>query len=190
MPKVVNITERHQAVVAAREYEAFGQVVSQTGDWSDSDFGFHPNWLQLKGVAGGRYYIAPGGRVYDTRVGRYLQRDPAAAAGEHPYVALANNPNKYVDPSGFTQEYTNPQVGGFERLLSDRQRQLKTLQEKEAVAKKKGIPIFGGLTQDIQAKEADVAQLKTLIEQAKERQRKWNGRGPFRTPLGGGRLGR
>ncbi|MBM4035092.1 MAG: hypothetical protein FJ291_25390 [Planctomycetes bacterium] len=88
MANVVNITERHQAVVGARDYDAFGQVLSQQGDWSDSDFGFHPNWLQLKGVAGGRYYLTPGGRAYDTKTGRFLSQEPIPLPRQNTYAAL------------------------------------------------------------------------------------------------------
>ena len=178
MPKVVNITERHQAVVAARDYDAFGQVLSESGDWGDSDFGFHPNWLQLKGVAGGRYYLTPGGRVYDTCVGRYLQRDPVAVAGDNLYAALADNPNKYVDPSGFTQEYTYPQVAAAEIEVLRWQGRLAALLAQKAVEeeKRKGAPLppDSPMLKDIKEKEAYLAKFQALLQQAKARQARWN----------------
>ncbi len=97
MPKVMKITDENGTVVAAREYDAFGNVLSETGTWR-SRFAFHPNWIQLKD-GGGRFYITPGGRIYDTVIGRFLSRDPLAGlAGGYDY-ALAN-PVTNVDPTG------------------------------------------------------------------------------------------
>ena len=100
MPSVVKVTDENGNVVATREYNAFGEVLSETGNWSHHRFGFHPNWIQLKDVDGGRFYLTPGGRIYDTKDGRFLQRDPKARPGENPYVAFLNNPMRFVDPTG------------------------------------------------------------------------------------------
>jgi len=101
MPKVVEMTDENGDVVAGRDYDAFGQVLAETGDWSHLAFGFHPNWVQLKDVEGGRYYVTPGGRIYDTELGRFLQRDPIRLPTENTYVALRNNPQNVVDPWGW-----------------------------------------------------------------------------------------
>ncbi len=75
MPSVVKITDQAGNVVAERLYDAFGNVLSESGDWSGFPFGFHPNWLEFK--AGERtFYLTPGGRIYDPMLGRFLQRDP------------------------------------------------------------------------------------------------------------------
>ncbi len=99
MPNVMKITDENGTVVATREYDAFGTVLSETGAWSRSRFGFHPNWIQLKD-GDGKFYITPGGRIYDTETGRFLQRDPKAKPGADRYVAFRNNPVRYVDPDG------------------------------------------------------------------------------------------
>jgi RHS repeat-associated protein len=97
---VVRITNENGQVVGTREYDAFGNILSETGDWSMCPFGFQPNWIQLKDVGDGRFYLTPGGRIYDTKDGRFLQRDPKVEGGENRYVAFKGNPLKYLDPDG------------------------------------------------------------------------------------------
>jgi RHS repeat-associated protein len=97
---IVRITDANMAVVAAREYDAFGYIRSETGDWTISDLGFHSDWVML-GDSGGTLYFTPGGRVYDTTLGRFLQRDRLSReTSQNPYVALNNCPTNFVDPLG------------------------------------------------------------------------------------------
>ena len=60
-------------------------------------------------------YITPGGRVYDSSIGRFLQKDPLAPPGTNPYVYARNNPLRYVDPRGL-REFPGP---GWYGLLAD-----------------------------------------------------------------------
>ena len=56
-------------------------------------------------------YITPGGRVYHSEIGRFLQRDPLAQPGENPYVYANNNPLSHVDPSGGVDVAVGPITG-------------------------------------------------------------------------------
>ncbi len=116
---VVRMTDEDGQVVAAREYDAFGNVLSETGDWSISDLGFHSNWMEMKD-SGGNLCLTPSGRVYDTRIGRFLQRDPVgdpawvamhtgapvrppkAEPWKRTYGFAESNPLTAADPSGLT----------------------------------------------------------------------------------------
>jgi RHS repeat-associated protein len=98
---IVRLLDGTGQVVAAREYDAFGNIRTQTGDWTISDLGFHSDWVMIPNT-GGTLYFTPGGRAYDTTLGRFLQRDPlAAGTSSNSYVALNNAPTNYVDPLGF-----------------------------------------------------------------------------------------
>jgi len=78
MPNVYVLTDENGNEIGRREYDAFGRVISQTGDWSQSRFGFNPNWMELED-SGGRFVVSPT-RIYDKETGRYLSRDPLASA--------------------------------------------------------------------------------------------------------------
>ena len=53
--------------------------------------------------------LTPGGRVFDTRTGRFLSRDPSVAGGMNRYAGLRDNPPKYVDPEGSAEAPVDPQ---------------------------------------------------------------------------------
>jgi len=50
--------------------------------------------------------LTPSGRVFDTRTGRFLSRDPIRLPGQNPYIALRNNPQNFVDPWGLAGKKT------------------------------------------------------------------------------------
>lgn len=70
MANICVLTDENGNVVARREYNAFGEVISQTGEWN-CRFGFHTNWIELKDGL----YLTPT-RIYDSKTGRFIQRDP------------------------------------------------------------------------------------------------------------------
>ncbi len=43
MANVCVLTDENGNEVGRREYDAFGNVICETGDWSQSRFGFNPN---------------------------------------------------------------------------------------------------------------------------------------------------
>jgi len=106
MPKVTHLTDGNGNVVATREYDAFGNILSETGDWSLARHGFHPNWIELKD-SDGMLYLSPS-RLYDARTGSFLQREPSnGLAGSYKFAR--QNPNLFVDPNGREEvEVTEP----------------------------------------------------------------------------------
>ncbi|MHB8575135.1 MAG: colicin E5-related ribonuclease, partial [Dehalococcoidia bacterium] len=85
-------------VVQSYTYDAFGAVKSSTGAQS-TEFQFAGQQTDPSGL---QYLRA---RYYDASTGRFLSRDPWAAAVadpalQHPYVYADNGPTANVDPSG------------------------------------------------------------------------------------------
>lgn len=72
--------------------------------------------------------LTPGGRVFDTRTGRFLSRDPIRVHGENPYAALTCNPLNVVDPDGLLRMsaavQANPQYVALLRELERTARNL------------------------------------------------------------------
>ena len=50
-------------------------------------------------------------REYDSRLGRWLSKDPVVKPWESPYAGFANNPIVFVDPSGLDSKPKNPKEG-------------------------------------------------------------------------------
>ena len=79
------LLDESKDIVATRLYNAFGEMVSETGTWPDEvPFGYQSNWLALDGMTlpdGTRLYFSPT-RVYHPGVGRFLQRDPIGVAAD------------------------------------------------------------------------------------------------------------
>jgi len=75
---VVGLTDKTGAVIASYEYNAFGEVISADESTevqaAGNRFRYQSNWMTL-GDSGDRFYISAA-RVYDAKLGRFLQRDP------------------------------------------------------------------------------------------------------------------
>jgi len=75
---VVGLTDKTGAVIASYEYNAFGEVISADESTEvqavGNRFRYQSNWMVLKD-SGDRFYISAA-RVYDAKLGRFLQRDP------------------------------------------------------------------------------------------------------------------
>jgi RHS repeat-associated protein len=91
------------ASVSSQNYYAFGNIRSTTGT-VPTDFGFtgqrRDSYIKL---------IQMGARWYDPDLGRFTQPDSIVPQPGNPqtlnrYSYVSNNPIKYVDPSGHTQE--------------------------------------------------------------------------------------
>ena len=112
MPKVTHLTDGNGNVVATREYDAFGNILSETGSeqWALSRHGYHPNWIELKD-SGGKICLSPS-RLYDVQTGRFLQREPRKGlAGDYKFAR--QDPARYVDPDGReAHAWTSPSGGG------------------------------------------------------------------------------
>jgi RHS repeat-associated protein len=99
------LTDEVGAVVWRATYDPFGQAtvnedpdgngvvvknnLGLAGMYADSETGLYYNWH----------------RYYDPKTGRYISSDPIGLAGGlNTYVAVANNPLRYSDPTGLSTE--------------------------------------------------------------------------------------
>ena len=114
------LTNDNQKVLVRYEYDIFGAIRSETGTcdntrkFTGKEFDADSNL----------YYY--GARYYDPYIGRFTQRDPIGD-GVNWYAYVANNPLKFIDPTGMrgvnakereALTFTfGPDVGG---LLADR----------------------------------------------------------------------
>jgi RHS repeat-associated protein len=98
------ITDAEGAVVGSRRYGAFGERSDETGDATATDITRDFTGHQLDAQTG---LVNMGGRLYDSRLGRFLQADPAgmespfSSQGLNRYAYAFNNPVMATDPSGF-----------------------------------------------------------------------------------------
>ena len=82
-------------------YDPFGNIVYGTGDAADHSHQFTGKPIHSTGL----YYY--GARFYDPTLGRFINMDPAKD-GTNWWVYCANNPLRYVDPTGmFVEELIN-----------------------------------------------------------------------------------
>ena len=86
-------TDDNQNVLARYEYDVFGAIRSETGT-SDNTRKF--TGKEFDADSNLYYYAA---RYYDPYIGRFTQRDPIAD-GVNWYAYVANNPLRFVDPTG------------------------------------------------------------------------------------------
>jgi RHS repeat-associated protein len=86
-----------QTTAAARQYDAFGNVVASF-DVFKGPFGFAGNWGYQSDADSGLQLL--GHRYYDPSTGRFLTRDPIKD-GRNWYAYCENNPLKGVDPEGY-----------------------------------------------------------------------------------------
>jgi RHS repeat-associated protein len=105
---VIAITNAVGDIIARYDYDAFGNIKSQTGSASHS--------LKFTGEQNdpesGLVYLRA--RYYDPSIGRFVTKDSYMGQGTTPlsqnrYIYVSNNPLKYVDPTGYAQEC----VGGI-----------------------------------------------------------------------------
>ena len=88
-------TTAAQTIAATRQYDAFGNVVSNTGTWS-GPFGYAGGFGYQEDATGLKLL---GHRYYDSSTGRFLTRD-SVKDGRNWYVYAHNDPATYVDPDG------------------------------------------------------------------------------------------
>jgi RHS repeat-associated protein len=83
---------------AARQYDAFGNLLSSSGSWQ-GPFGYAGAFGYQEDATG---LMLLGHRLYDPSTGRFLTRDPIQD-GRNWYVYCGNDPVTYVDPDGKTR---------------------------------------------------------------------------------------
>jgi RHS repeat-associated protein len=93
---VREVADTTGALVAQYSYTPFGERTKITGSGPDADFGF-----------AGMYHHARSGlnltlfRAYDSRLARWLSRDPLGESmGTNLYAYVGNNPVVFIDPLG------------------------------------------------------------------------------------------
>jgi RHS repeat-associated protein len=103
MGSVIGLANQSGQSAAKFSYDAFGNILNQSGSLTDStggDFRFQGQWLES--VTGIYNFRA---RDYDSKTGTFLSRDPVDPNEQqpeamNPYQAMYNNPYVYSDPSG------------------------------------------------------------------------------------------
>ena len=90
---VVASTDGTGTIMGLRQYDAWGNVINQTG--SVEHYGYTGREPDGTGLI---YYRA---RYYDPQTGRFISRDPAGMPdGVNRYVYVGNDPVNFTDPSG------------------------------------------------------------------------------------------
>ena len=87
------LTDDNQNVLVRYEYDVFGAIRNETGT-SDNTRNF--TGKEWDADCNLYYYAA---RYYDPYIGRFTQRDPIAD-GVNWYAYVANNPLRFIDPTG------------------------------------------------------------------------------------------
>ncbi len=89
-------TSSSQVIGAAKVFDAFGNVISSSGDWK-SQFGYAGSFGYQKDLDASLHLL--GHRYYDSSTGRFLTRDPVKD-GRNWYVYCSNRPITSADPTG------------------------------------------------------------------------------------------
>ena len=94
---VTDLTDSTGATTKSYSYDAYGNIVEQTGTVEQP---YTYTGREFDSENGLYYYRA---RAYDPRIGRFLQGDPVGiAAGTNLYSYVDNNPLNLIDPSGLS----------------------------------------------------------------------------------------
>ena len=97
------ITDDDQNVIVRYEYDVFGAIRSEVGT-SDNPRKFTGKEYESDVKL---YYY--GARYYDPYIGRFTQRDPIGD-GLNWYIYAANNPLKFIDPTGLEIVWENGRI--------------------------------------------------------------------------------
>jgi RHS repeat-associated protein len=98
---VTGLTDTGGNLVAAYSYDAFGNILSETGDATLNAINPYRYTSRVYDKESGLYYYRA--RYYDANVGRFISPDPlrdCLVNGENLYVYCKNNPVMGVDPLG------------------------------------------------------------------------------------------
>ena len=97
------LTDDDQNVIVRYEYDVFGAIRSEVGT-SDNPRKFTGKEYESDVKL---YYFAA--RYYDPYIGRFTQRDPIGD-GVNWYIYAANNPLKFIDPTGLEWVWENGRI--------------------------------------------------------------------------------
>ena len=98
---VTGLTDTGGSLVSTYSYDAFGNILSETGDATLNAINPYRFTSRIYDKESGLYYYRA--RYYDSKTGRFTQKDPLRSElreGKNLYVYVGNNPVNMVDPSG------------------------------------------------------------------------------------------
>jgi len=103
---VTELTDSTGAVAQSYAYDAWGNIIQQTGAVENP---YTYTGREFDAETGLYYYRA---RYYDARTGRFLQKDPLLSVGMdlNPYQFVRNNPPNLIDATG--RKPRKPPTGG------------------------------------------------------------------------------
>ncbi|GAB4343757.1 MAG: hypothetical protein Kow0099_22580 [Candidatus Abyssubacteria bacterium] len=103
---VTEITSGNQSIVKTYEYDAYGNILQETGPSLTGGFTYTARELHTR--SGLYYYRA---RFYDPRTGRFLMQDPIGfLGGLNLYAYVAVDPVNLVDPLGLVWGQGGPPI--------------------------------------------------------------------------------
>ncbi|MCA9895906.1 MAG: RHS repeat-associated core domain-containing protein, partial [Anaerolineae bacterium] len=113
------LTDETGEVTSTFAYDAFGELVEQTGVTSETDYLFTGQQYDS-----GTELYSLRARFYSPAQGRFLSRDPHPYNYRNPfelnrYVYTANNPATYVDPSGRSLAEIGKQISSAVKALQN-----------------------------------------------------------------------
>ncbi|MCG2826041.1 MAG: hypothetical protein L6265_05560 [Thermoplasmatales archaeon] len=98
---VTGLTDGSGNLVSTYKYDAFGNIISETGDATLNAINPYRFTSRVYDKESGLYYYRA--RYYDPNTGRFTQKDPLRSElreGKNLYVYVGNNPVVMVDPTG------------------------------------------------------------------------------------------
>jgi len=95
---ITALTNERGEVVNSYSYDAFGNILDST-EKVDNRFKYSG---ELHDPVTGQYYLRA--RYYNPSIGRFMQEDTFRGDGLNLYTYVANNPIKYIDPTGHCKE--------------------------------------------------------------------------------------
>lgn len=123
------LTDAGGVVVGSYTYDAFGNIVGQTGDLVNP---YTYTGRELDAESGLYYYRA---RYYDPQTGRFISEDPIGfAGGINLYAYVLNNPIRHVDPYGLKCDKDAQLEKALKKLgISPKEYEKSTLQHKKGL---------------------------------------------------------
>ena len=111
---VMNLTDSSGAVVAEYEYDAWGNIISQSGTMASENPHRYAGYYYDEET--GLYYL--NARYYDAEIGRFITRDTFQGFEKSPqslnkYAYCIDNPVNMEDSSGYAPEWSNVRVGRY-----------------------------------------------------------------------------
>jgi RHS repeat-associated protein len=104
---VTEITDSNQTVVNSYAYDAFGNILSETGSLAHNPFTYTGREYH---VPSGLYYYRA--RFYDPQLGRFITQDPIGhLGGMNLYAYVGNAPSIFADPLGLIIGECGPLLG-------------------------------------------------------------------------------